>query len=205
MKSRSRFGDGRLQRSSGASGVEIDSFALVFIRHGLTVGVLCAILIVLGIVLDSGSSSSAYGLRQTMGYDGLIRVTAQHLWLMLFLFGFFLAYWGWQGININRKQLTWLLYLGYISVVEELVFRLFAPQLLQHALSWPASVIISNLIFACLHFLTLRWRAINCLAVLLGGLGLSRLLQVTDDFSLVVLVHFFFTFLNTPSPPAGRN
>lgn len=89
MKSRSRFGDGRLQRSSGASGVEIDSFALVFIRHGLTVGVLCAILIVLGIVLDSGSSSSAYGLRQTMGYDGLIRVTAQHLWLMLFLFGFF--------------------------------------------------------------------------------------------------------------------
>ena len=91
-----------------------------------------------------------------------------------------------------------------ISFVEELLFRVVAPHLMQSLLGSIGSVVVSNLIFAGLHFFTLRWRLRHCIVVFLGGLGLSRLLQVTDDFILIVLVHLFFTFFNTPQPPQGR-
>jgi hypothetical protein len=62
-------------------------------------------------------------------------------------------------------------------------------------------IMLSNTIFATIHFFTLRWKLTNCIAAFLGGLGLSRLFYVTEDLALIILVHLFFTFINTPSPP----
>ena len=51
---------------------------------------------------------------------------------------------------------------------------------------------------------TLRWKFINCVVAFIGGLGLSRLLISTEDVAILVLVHYFFTFFNTPLPPERR-
>jgi membrane protease YdiL (CAAX protease family) len=66
-----------------------------------------------------------------------------------------------------------------------------------------AAIVLSNLLFAGLHYFTLRWKWQNCLFAFLGGVGLSRLLDNSGDLALVVLVHFVATFLNTPSPPGA--
>jgi hypothetical protein len=42
-----------------------------------------------------------------------------------------------------------------------------------------------------------------CLLTTLGGLGFSRMLDVSGDLALVILVHWIVTFLNTPRPPVG--
>jgi len=51
---------------------------------------------------------------------------------------------------------------------------------------------------------TLRWKLINCVVAFIGGLGFSRLLVSTEDIAILILVHYFFTFLNTPLPPERR-
>ena len=45
---------------------------------------------------------------------------------------------------------------------------------------------------------------VACMFTVFGGLGFSRLLHMTDDLALVVLVHWLVTFLNTPRPPRGQ-
>lgn len=191
---------GRLQRQAGSNGFLVDSFRWVFIRHGLTMSLL--LIICVGIRLHTGgdlpSASQALG---PLSSQDVLRIRWLHFGLLTALLTFVGLHWRWRDIEAQRQTLLWLGYLGMISLVEELLFRLVAPQLLQSLLGPTGSVVVSNLIFAGLHFFTLRWRLRHCIVVFLGGLGLSRLLQVTDDLILVVLVHWFFTFLNTPHPP----
>ena len=191
---------GRLQRQAGSNGFLVDSFRWVFIRHGLTMSLL--LIICVGIRLHTGgdlpSASQALG---PLSSQDVLRIRWLHFGLPTALLTFVGLHWRWRDIEAQRQTLLWLGYLGMISLVEELLFRLVAPQLLQSLLGPTGSVVVSNLIFAGLHFFTLRWRLRHCIVVFLGGLGLSRLLQVTDDLILVVLVHWFFTFLNTPHPP----
>jgi membrane protease YdiL (CAAX protease family) len=105
----------------------------------------------------------------------------------------------------NKKTLlAWLAYLFFISVVEEFAFRLILPTLLSGLVGMVPAVLISNLLFACIHYVTLRWKFINCAFVFIAGLGLSRLLTNTEDIAVVTLTHFFFTFINTPTPPKQR-
>lgn len=193
---------GRLQRQAGSNGFLVDSFRWVFIRHGLTMSLL--LIICVGIRLHTGgdlpSASQALG---PLSSQDVLRIRWLHFGLLTALLTFVGLHWRWCDIEAQRQTLLWLGYLGMISLVEELLFRLVAPQLLQSLLGPTGSVVVSNLIFAGLHFFTLRWRLRHCIVVFLGGLGLSRLLQVTDDLILVVLVHWFFTFLNTPQAPKG--
>jgi membrane protease YdiL (CAAX protease family) len=88
-----------------------------------------------------------------------------------------------------------------ISILEEIAFRLLLPLAILSSTGLIVSIVISNSVFATIHFFTLRWKLVNCIGAFLGGLGLSRLFYVTEDLALIILVHWFFTFLNTPSPP----
>ena len=36
-----------------------------------------------------------------------------------------------------------------------------------------------------------------------GGMGFAHMLASYQDLTAVILAHWFFTFLNTPTPPAG--
>ena len=64
--------------------------------------------------------------------------------------------------------------------------------------------VLSNLVFASLHYFTLRWRLVNCIATFLGGMGLSHLMG-QGDLLLVIMIHWLGTFINTPSPPSGES
>ena len=113
----------------------------------------------------------------------------------------FLVY---KGHEIKHAELAWLAYLLFISTAEELAFRLILPSLLAGAIDMASAAIVSNLLFASIHFVTLRWKFINCVGVFFAGLGLSRLMTSTEDIAFLILIHLFFTFLNTPTPPNQR-
>ena len=89
--------------------------------------------------------------------------------------------------------------------MEEWAFRVFLPLYLMDDLGERASVVVSSAIFGALHYFTLRWRMMPCLLTALGGLGFSRMLEVSGDLALVILVHWIVTFLNTPRPPVGES
>lgn len=191
---------GRLQRKADRNGSSIDSFRLVLIRHGLTMSLL--LIMCLGLLFYAGVDSLSSGqISGSLWADGAFTFQPLHYAMLIAMLAFACGHWLWRGVQIQRHTLMWLVYLALIAFVEELLFRLVAPQLMQSFIGSTGSVIVSNIVFAGLHFFTLRWRWHHCIVVFLGGLGLSRLLQVTDDFVLIVLVHWFFTFLNTPHPP----
>jgi len=131
---------------------------------------------------------------------------AQYAIALLAILGFFYVVLKRRGLTLNSIQGFWIAYLLYISIVEELAFRLFLPLILEPSTGLIAAVVLSNVLFAGLHYFTLRWKWQNCLFACLGGIGLSRLLDNSGDLALVILVHFVATFLNTPSQPrAVRN
>jgi len=117
---------------------------------------------------------------------------------------FFIFFYIKRGHKIERIHLAWLTYLLFISVVEEIAFRMMLPILLSGTFGMISAVLFSNFLFAYIHYVTLRWKFINCVVAFVGGLGLSRLLVSTEDIAILVLVHYFFTFLNTPLPPERR-
>ena len=119
----------------------------------------------------------------------------------LFCLSFFIGYLLLRHRAIDSRTIIWILYLLLISILEEIAFRLLIPLAILSSTGLIASLIISNSVFATIHFFTLRWKLVNCIGAFLGGLGLSRLFYVTEDLALIILVHWFFTFLNTPSPP----
>jgi membrane protease YdiL (CAAX protease family) len=120
---------------------------------------------------------------------------------LLSALGFFFVFLVRKGVPLSRIQGLWIVYLLYISIVEELAFRLFLPMALEPSAGFLSAIVMSNFLFALLHYFTLRWKWKNCVFVFLGGLGLSRLLENSGDLALLVLVHFVATFLNTPSQP----
>lgn len=65
------------------------------------------------------------------------------------------------------------------------------------------SVVLSDLAFGALHFFTLRWKWYWCVAAFLGGMGLSRQMNLHFDLALVVALHWVATYINTPRAP-GR-
>ncbi len=109
-----------------------------------------------------------------------------------------------KGHKIKHVESAWLAYLLFISTAEELAFRLILPSQLAGSIDMTFATIVSNLLFAGIHFVTLRWKFINCVGVFFAGLGLSRLMTSTEDIAFLILVHLFFTFLNTPTPPNQR-
>jgi len=183
--------DGRLQRKMSSSGAYVSTFRQIMVRHGLTMSVISLLCLILTAVLDMAALEWTPLLSDRWFYLAIMAV-------MPLFFVIFLAF---KRHKVDSTQCMWLVYLLLISTVEELSFRLILPALMLGTLGIIPAVVFSNLVFASIHFFTLRWKFYNCLGVFLGGLGLSRLLANSEDILLVILVHWFFTFLNTPTAP----
>ena len=116
---------------------------------------------------------------------------------------FFFFYWSRKRGATSRLQVPWIGYLLLISVVEEITFRLVLPHILSAYMEQLSAYIVSNLFFAVIHYVTLRWRTVNCVTTFFGGMALSHLMG-RGDLLLVILIHWVGTFINTPAPPAGE-
>ena len=190
---------GRLQRGSSSSDNYISKFRQVLIRHGLTMTVIAIVCLFAPFILD--------GLNSSLDKFFILpsRYFVWFLGVALLIFG----YLKFTKKYLNFRQIAWISYLFLISVVEEIGFRLGLPLLFTSEFigidTFWIGVILSNLIFASIHYFTLRWKITACVFTFLGGMGFSRLFSVTDDLALVILVHWAVTFLNTPSAPKGLN
>ena len=180
---------GRLQRDA-PDGTKITSFTQVFVRHGLLMLALAG-LFALFPKAFADLSLSLTGFLASPHYYGLAFLA---LWVFLIVYSQL------SDKVVNRKQLTWIGYLLFISIAEEWIFRLALPNLLTGYLAPLHAVVISNVIFAAIHFFTLRWRLIWVVFAFLGGLGLSRVMT-HGDLLVVIWLHWIGTFLNTPFPP----
>jgi membrane protease YdiL (CAAX protease family) len=180
---------GRLQRDA-LDGTKITSFTQVFARHGLLILALAGLCLLFPTAF-ADLSRSLTGFLASPHYYGLA---------FLALLVFLIAYSQLSDKIVNRKQLMWIGYLLFISIAEEWIFRLALPNLLKVYMAPIYAVVISNVLFATIHFFTLRWRLIWVVFAFLGGLGLSRAMT-HDDLLVVIWLHWIGTFLNTPFPP----
>jgi membrane protease YdiL (CAAX protease family) len=182
---------GRLQRRPASGGQQITTFRQVLRRHG---GAMAAIALACFFLTNSN-------LLLQSGFAKLSNSPFFYLVALPGLFSLFIGYLLLRHRTIDSRTIIWILYLLLISILEEIAFRLLLPLAILSSTGLIVSIIISNSVFATIHFFTLRWKLVNCIGAFLGGLGLSRLFYVTEDLALIILVHWFFTFLNTPSPP----
>ena len=186
---------GRLQRPAANDGTHISAFRQVFRRHGVTMG-LCALA----------------GLLLPQSFDRIQATTLSAIASPLFYvaataaLGIFMTFFQARKDHPpNLRNTLWLGYLLYISIVEELAFRLLFPLWLGESIHLMGAIVVSNLVFAGIHYVTLRWHWWNCLFVFAGGMGFSHMLASYDNLTLVILAHWFVTFLKTPTPPRGRS
>ena len=191
--------EGRLQRASQNQEVYISKFRQVLLRHGLTMSLIC-----LGSVLFPSVLVALFSSIDNL-FLNINRYALASLSLGLFMF----IYLRFISRKLNYRQIFWIGYLFLISIVEEIGFRLSLPILFSEFFfkeySFLIGIVLSNLLFASLHYFTLRWKLKACIFTFLGGIGLSRLLYETGDITLVVMVHLVVTFLNTPSAPEQVN
>ena len=184
---------GRLQRPATLGSAHIATFRQVVYRHGFAMGAMALVL---------GWLPNAYEQVARTTTSFVVNPTA-YLVAGALLLTFLVVYQKRKGYRTSPRNNLWLIYLLYISVVEELAFRLFLPIALAEAMHFYAAAFISNVIFAAIHYFTLRWRWQNCVFAFVGGMGFAHMLANYQDLTAVILAHWFFTFLNTPAPPAG--
>jgi len=184
----------RLQRPAKDQNYLINTFNQVLARHFLTMSMIATICIFMSI--DSFADS--------IYLKPLISSPFFYFFILTAISLFFIFIYLKRGYKIESIHLAWLTYLLFISVAEEIAFRMMLPILLSGTFGMISAVLFSNFLFAYIHYVTLRWKFINCVVAFIGGLGLSRLLVSTEDVAILVLIHYFFTFLNTPLPPERR-
>ena len=189
------FPGGRLQRPAKARSSAVLHFRQVLSRHLLTMSVIAVV--------------TGLGVARADDWIGLLSPLIAHpvhyLVMCVAIVAGIAIYQRLRGIPWSATQMGWVGYLFLISVVEEWAFRVFLPLYLMDDLGARASVLLSSVLFGALHYFTLRWRLTACLVTMLGGIGFSRLLEVSGDLALVILVHWIVTFLNTPRPPVGES
>jgi membrane protease YdiL (CAAX protease family) len=184
----------RLQRPAKDQNYLINTFNQVLARHFLTMSIIATICIFMSI---ESFADSIY-------LKPLTSSPVFYFFILTAISLFFIFIYLKRGYKIESIHLAWLIYLLFISVAEEIAFRMMLPILLSGTFGMISAVLFSNFLFAYIHYVTLRWKFINCVVAFIGGLGLSRLLVSTEDVAILVLVHYFFTFLNTPLPPERR-
>ncbi len=184
----------RLQRPAKDQNYLINTFNQVLARHFLTMSIIATICIFMSI---ESFADSIY-------LKPLTSSPVFYFFILTAISLFFIFIYLKRGYKIEPIHLAWLTYLLFISVAEEIAFRMMLPILLSGTFGMIFAVLFSNFLFAYIHYVTLRWKFINCVVAFIGGLGLSRLLVSTEDVAILVLVHYFFTFLNTPLPPERR-
>ena len=184
----------RLQRPAKDQNRLINTFTQVLARHFLTMAVIAGICIFISI---ESFANSIY-------LKPLTSSPVFYFFILTAVSLFFIFLYLKRGHKIEWIHGAWLTYLLFISVVEEFAFRMMLPILLSGTFGMMSAVLFSNFLFAFIHYVTLRWKLINCVVAFIGGLGLSKLLVSTEDIAILILVHYFFTFLNTPLPPERR-
>ena len=184
----------RLQRPAKDQNYLINTFNQVLARHFLTMSIIATICIFMSI---ESFADSIY-------LKPLTSSPVFYFFILTAISLFFIFIYLKRGYKIEPIHLAWLTYLLFISVAEEIAFRMMLPILLSGTFGMISAVLFSNFLFAYIHYVTLRWKFINCVVAFIGGLGLSRLLVSTEDVAILFLVHYFFTFLNTPLPPERR-
>jgi len=184
----------RLQRPAKDQNYLINTFNQVLARHFLTMSIIATICIFMSI---ESFADSIY-------LKPLTSSLVFYFFILTAISLFFIFIYLKRGYKIESIHLAWLTYLLFISVAEEIAFRMMLPILLSGTFGMISAVLFSNFLFAYIHYVTLRWKFINCVVAFIGGLGLSRLLVSTEDVAILVLVHYFFTFFNTPLPPERR-
>jgi len=184
----------RLQRPAKDQNYLINTFNQVLARHFLTMSIIATICIFMSI---ESFADSIY-------LKPLTSSPVFYFFILTAISLFFIFIYLKRGYKIESIHLAWLTYLLFISVAEEIAFRMMLPILLSGTFGMISAVLFSNFLFAYIHYVTLRWKFINCVVAFIGGLGLSRLLVSTEDVAILVLVHYFFTFFNTPLPPERR-
>lgn len=184
----------RLQRPAKDQNCLISTFNQVLARHFLTMAVIAGICIFISM---ESFANSIY-------LKPLTSSPVYYFFILTAISSFFIFFYLKRGHKIEWIHLAWLTYLLFISIVEEFAFRMMLPILLSGTFGMMSAVLFSNFLFAFIHYMTLRWKLINCVVAFIGGIGFSRLLVSTEDIAILILVHYFFTFLNTPLPPERR-
>ena len=194
-KSGTSISEGRLQRASQNPAIYISKFRQVLFRHGMTMSLISFGCLLFPITLVALFSS----------LDNLFLNINRYVLASLGLGFFMFLYLRLFSKELNYRQIFWLGYLLFISIVEEIGFRVSLPVLFSDSFlkeySFLFGIFLSNLLFASLHYFTLRWKLKACIFTFLGGIGLSRLFYVTEDLALIIIVHWAITFLNTPTAP----
>ena len=181
--------EGRLQRPPDAAGKTITRFREVLFRHGLSVLGLTLICL----AFPQMRVSLAWGLEKFFHHPLPYFLTA------LGLMSFFII---WSLVSnkiLDGRQILWIVYLLGISICEEWVFRLAIPGFSADYIGRMPSIVLSNFVFAAIHYVTLRWKLHWCILTFFGAMGLSKLMGF-NDLMLVIGVHWLVTFLNTPVP-----
>ena len=194
-KSSTSFSEGRLQRDSQNPAIYISKFRQVLFRHGMTMS-----LISFGCLLFPITLVALFSSLDNL-FLNINRYVLASLGLGFFMFFYLRLF----SKELNNRQIFWIGYLLFISIVEEIGFRVSLPVLFSDSFlkeySFLFGIFLSNLLFASLHYFTLRWKLKACIFTFLGGIGLSRLFYVTEDLALIIIVHWAITFLNTPTAP----
>lgn len=190
---------GRLQRGALSQEAYISRFRQVLARHGITMASIAIICLFLPSIQTALMSS----------LDNLFKNPLKYFLWSLIVATFIFVFLKYTKREFDLRQLFWIGYLFMISVVEEIGFRLSLPLLITSDVTgisffW-IGAFLSNLLFATIHYFTLRWKLNACIFTFLGGMGFSRMLYTTGDLALVILVHWAITFLNTPSAPKNIN
>ena len=185
--------EGRLQRLPNAKGKAITRFREVLLRHGLLVFTLALVCL----FFSKMRASLEWSLERFFNHP--IPYALAALGLMSFFVVWTLA----SKQRLDIRQIIWIFYLLGVSVCEEWVFRLAVPGFTIDFIGRMPSVVLCNVVFAAIHYFTLRWKIRWCVLTFFGAMGLSRLM-VNGDLMLVIGVHWFATFLNTPVP-VGSN
>ena len=123
------------------------------------------------------------------------------LWAVVIFIGLNLYAWR-TDRHWDLSKLGWIAYLGILSLWEEWVFRIAIPQTLEGlgASIWLAAA-LSAIAFGSAHYFTLRWKWQWCVGAMIGGLSLSRPMEMQGDLLLITAFHWIATTWNTPRPP----
>lgn len=184
----------RLQRPADFTGSRLATFRAVALRHGVPgalLGMLCLLHPDIRALLSPPLTN-------------LLAAPVLYAAIGAAIFTALAAYAGFIDRRLDVQAAGWILYLLFISISEEWLFRVAIPYYAQaHGASLGTAVIASNAIFGLMHYFTLRWKWPWCVGAFVGGLALSRQFEVHHDLAMIIGIHWIATFLNTPRLP-GR-
>ncbi len=184
----------RLQRPPDFTGAQLNNFCQVVLRHGLPGLLLGSLVLITSIDLVFAPLNQflAAPVPYFLGASVILLFTLCWTWFL--------------NRAVPIAQLGWILYLLFVSIWEEWVFRVALPNnLMDVGLDPLVAVDVCNILFGAMHYFTLRWKVSWCFIAFLGGMGLSRNYLEYEDLLLLIGIHWVVTFLNTPSYPGkGR-